>query len=128
MYNTKVNSAFYVSSNRELVIDPAYFELLPVGSYTFKAVGGASAYEFTVNVTAVTQTVLKDMTIQKGCNAVIYLGNVKVDTVAVNGRQLTEEQYKVENLMLTIGAELLTESDNEIVINGDQTIHVTLVG
>ena len=128
MYNTKVNSAFYVSSNRELVIDSAYFELLPVGSYTFKAVGGASAYEFTVNVTAVTQTVLKDMTIQKGCNAVIYLGNVKVDTVAVNGRQLTEEQYKVENLMLTIGAELLTESDNEIVINGDQTIHVTLVG
>ena len=128
MYNTKVNSAFYVSSNRELVIDPAYFELLPVGSYTFKAVGGASAYEFTVNVTAVTQTVLKNMTIQKGCNAVIYLGNVKVDTVAVNGRQLTEEQYKVENLMLTIGAELLTESDNEIVINGDQTIHVTLVG
>ena len=128
MYNTKVNSAFYVSSNRELVIDPAYFELLPVGSYTFKAVGGASAYEFTVNVTAVTQTVLKDMTIQKGCNAVIYLGNVKVDTVAVNGRQLTAEQYKVENLMLTIGADLLTESDNEIVINGDQTIHVTLVG
>ena len=125
--NTKVDRAFYTSEERELVIDAAYFELLPVGTYTFKAVGGGSAYEFTVEVTAVTQTTLKDITIQKGCNAVIYLGNVEVETVALNGQQLTEEQYNVKNLMLTINAELLTENSNEIVINGDQTVIVTLV-
>ena len=126
MANTKVDGAFYTSDGRNLVIDSRYFELLPVGTYTFKAVGGSSVYEFTVSVTAVTQTVLQDMTIQNGCNAVIYLGNVKPESVSVNGKQLTEEQYKVENYMLTILAELLTESENEIVIN-DQTITVTLV-
>ena len=124
--NTKVDRAFYVSEGRNLIIDAAYFELLPVGTYTFKAVGRSSAYEFTVSVTAVTTTTLNDITIQAGCNAVIYLGNVKVDTVTVNGNQLTDEQYKVENLMLTIGAELLSQDNNIITINGDQTITVTL--
>ena len=126
MSNTKVDRAFYTSNGRNLVIDAAYFELLPVGTYTFKAVGGSSAYEFTVNVTAVNKTVLKDMTIEKGCNAVIYLGNVKPDSVTVNGKALSKDQYTVENLMLTIDASLLTENDNKIVINGDQTITVTL--
>ncbi len=125
--NTKVDRAFYVSDGRNLVIDATYFELLPVGTYTFKAVGGSSAYEFTVNVTAVTQTTLKDMTIQKGCNAVIYLGNVNANSVTVNGTQLTDAQYKIENLMLTIDADLLTKDNNEIVINGEHTITVTLV-
>jgi hypothetical protein len=127
LQNTKVDRAFYVSNGRNLVIDAAYFELLPVGIYTFKAIGGTSTYEFTVNVTAVTQTTLKDMAVQKGCNAVIYLGNIQVDSVTVNGVQLTETQYTVKNLMLTIDAELLTQNSNEIVINGDHSIIVELV-
>ena len=126
LQNTKVDRAFYVSEGRTLVIDAAYFELLPVGTYTFKAVGGSTAYEFTVVVTAVTETTLQDMTIQKGCNAVIYLGNIEVGSVSVNGTQLTNEQYKIENLMLIINADLLTEDVNEIVINGNKTVSVTL--
>ena len=125
--NTKVDRAFYVSEGRNLIIDATYFELLPVGTYTFKAVGGASAYEFTVNVTAVTETTLKDMSLQKGCNAVIYLGNIEVESVAVNGTQLTDGQYTVENFMLTISADILTEEINEITINGGKTVTVTLV-
>ena len=125
--NTKVDRAFYTSNGRNLVIGSSYFELLPVGTYTFKAVGGASTYEFTVTVTDVTETTLKDITIQKGCNAVIYLGNLEVDSVSVNGRQLTHEEYRVENLMLTIGADLLTADNNVIVINGNKTITVTLI-
>ena len=127
LQNTKVDRAFYTNNGRNLVIDALYFELLPVGTYTFKAVGSSSSYEFTVNVTGVTPTTLKDMTIQKGCNAVIYLGNIEASSVMVNGNQLTKEQYGVENLMLTIGANLLTESDNVIVINGEHIIIVTLV-
>ena len=125
--NTKVDRAFYVSEGRNLIIDATYFELLPVGTYTFKAVGGASAYEFTVKVTAVTETTLKDTSIQKGCNAVIYLGNIEVESVAINGTQLTDGQYIVENFMLTISADLLTEEINEITINGGKTVTVTLV-
>ena len=124
--NTKVDGAFYTSEGRDLTIDASYFELLPVGIYTFKAFGGSGTYEFTVNVTATTETTLKSITIQNGCNAVIYLGNVRVESVTLNGTQLTEEQYKVKNLMLTIGADLLTADNNTIVINGDKTVTVSL--
>ena len=127
LQNTKVDGAFYVCEGRNLVIDPAYLELLPVGTYTFKAVGRASAYEFTLEVTAVSETVLKDITIDEGTNAVIYLGNVEVETVTLNGVQLTEEQYKVENYMLTVYASSLTEETNTVVINGEKTVKVTLV-
>ena len=127
MANTKVDSAFYTSNGRDLVIDPAYFELLEVGTYTFKAVGGVSTYEFTVNVTAIPKTVLKDITIERGCNAVIYLGNVEASSVSLNGTELTADQYKIENYMLTINSDLLVNDSNEIVINGDQKVIVTLV-
>ena len=126
MANTKVDRAFYTSNGRDLVIDAAYFELLPVGTYTFKAVGATSAYEFTVEVTAVTETVLKDMNVERGCNAVIYLGNVEVESVSVNGTQLSGEQINIDNLMLTIDKDLLTKDINEIVINGNKTITVIL--
>lgn len=126
MANTKVDRAFYTTDGRNLIIDASYFELLPVGTYTFKASSGASAYEFTVKVTAVTKTTLKDTTIENGCNAVIYLGNVEVETVKLNGTELGKDQYKIENLMLTIKAELLTEEVNEIVINGEETVTVTI--
>jgi len=126
MANTKVDRAFYTTEGRNLVIDPAYLELLPVGTYTFKAVSSASAYEFTVKVTAVTETVLQDMTLEKGCNAVIYLGNIEVGSVELNGVQLTDAQYKIENLMLTIDADLLTNDINEIEINGEHTVTVTI--
>ena len=44
----------------------------------------------------------------------------------LNGTQLTDEQYTIENLMLTIKAELLTKDINEIIINGDKSVNVTL--
>ncbi len=124
--NTKVDRAFYKSEGRNLIINPEYFELLPVGVYTFKAFGLASAYEFTVNVSAVTETVLKNITIQRGTNAVIYLGNIEPLTVSLNGAQLAGEDYTVENYMLTIDAERLTADVNTVVIN-DKSITVTLV-
>ena len=67
------------------------------------------------------------MTIQRGCNAVVYLGNVEVASVTLNGTQLTAEQYGIDNLMLTIDRDLLTLDSNVIVINGDKEITVTLV-
>ena len=124
LQNTKVDRAFYTSNGRNLIINSAYLELLPVGTYTFKAYSGTSAYEFTLQVTAVNETVLKDITIQEGCNAVIYLGNVELSSVTLNGKALDNEQYKVENLMLTIYADLLTEEENKVVINGDKTVTV----
>ena len=126
LQNTKVDRAFYTSNGRNLIINSAYLELLPIGTYTFKAYSGTSAYEFTLQVTAVNDTVLKDITIQEGCNAVIYLGNVELSSVTLNGKALDDDQYKVENLMLTIYADLLTEEENKLVINGNKTVTVTV--
>ena len=126
MQNTKVDRAFYTSNGRNLVIDSSYFELLPVGIYTFKAYGGASSYEFTVTVTAVSQTILQNVIIENGCNAVIYLGNINVDTVTLNGNKLSKEQYRVENFMLIIYADSLTQGTNKLVINGDKNITITV--
>ena len=125
--NTKVDRAFFVSDGRNLVIDAKYFELLPIGTYTFKAMGNSSAYEFTVTVTAVRETQLQDMTVEAGCNAVIYLGNIEAHSVSINGKQLTEDQYSIKNLMLTISADLLKAGDNEILINGNKTLCVSVV-
>ena len=127
MNGTKVDRAFYASNGRSLTIDAAYFELLPVGTYTFKAVGGASAYEFTVKVTAVTETEIQDMTLESGCNAVIYLGNVEVKSVSVNGQTLTAEQYEIRNYTLTIDSSLLKKGDNSVAINDSIVITVTVV-
>ena len=109
------------------MIDAKYFELLPIGTYTFKAMGNSSAYEFTVTVTAVRETQLQDMTVEAGCNAVIYLGNIEAHSVSINGKQLTEDQYSIKNLMLTISADLLKAGDNEILINGNKTLCVSVV-
>ena len=124
--NTKVDRAFYVSEGRNLVIDPAYLELLPVGTYTFRAVGGSSAYEFTVKVTGVSETVLQDVTVEAGCNAVIYLGNIKAESIILNGKQLAKDEYKIENLMLTIYADALREGENEVIINTNKFVSVTV--
>ena len=126
MQNTMVDRAFYTSNGRNLVIDSSYFELLPVGTYTFKAYGSASSYEFTVTVTAVSQTVLQNITIERGCNAVIYLGNIDVNTVTLNGAQLSKGQYRVENFMLIIYADSLTQGTNKLVINGDKNVTITV--
>ena len=125
--NTKIDREFFTSNGRSLVIDAAYLELLPVGVYTFKAVGNSSAYEFTVNVTGVSQTVIEDMVLEQGCNAVIYLGNVEVESVSVNGNLLTAEQYEIRNYMLTVKSEFFSEGENQVVINGGITITVTLI-
>ena len=127
MQNTLVDKAFYVSDGRNLIIDARYFELLSVGTYVFKAMGGSTSYEFTVNVTSVSETELKDIEIENGCNAVIYLGNVEVGSVRLNGNELSDEQYTIKNYMLTIDAHLLNEGNNVIVINGDKTVNVTVL-
>lgn len=124
--NTKVDKSFYTSNGRQLTIDARYFELLPVGTYVFKAYGSSSAYEFTVEVTANAETVLNDATVQQGTNAMIYLGNVVVTSISVNGTDLTANDYKIENNVLTLYPSVLTEEYNAVVINGTKSLTVTV--
>lgn len=123
--NEKVEKDFFTSSGRYVTINSNYFELLEVKTYVFKAYTHAGAFEFTVNVTAIPQTVLQDTTIQKGTNALIYLGNVKITSLTVNGEEVNEEDMQIRNATLILDGELFTEEYNTVVIN-DQTITVTV--
>ena len=123
--NEKVEKAFFTASGSSLTIKSNYFELLTVGTYRFKAYTHTGAYEFSVDVTAIPKTVLQDTTVQKGTNAVIYLGNVAVSSVSVNGVELTEADYDIQNKVLTIYASALTAEYNEVEL-GDQTVVITV--
>ena len=125
--NEKVEKAFFTTSGRFFTISSRYFELLTVGTYAFKAYTHAGAFEFTINVTAIPQTTLLDTTVQKGSNALIYLGNVKLTSLKVNGAQVNSEDYSIKNNTLTLNAKLLTEEYNTVMIN-DQEVTVTVVG
>ena len=63
---------------------------------------------------------------QKGANAVIYLGNVQVTSLSVNGVELSAEEYDIQNRVLTIYSAALTEEYNTVEIN-DETVTVTVV-
>ena len=124
--NEKVEKSFFTASGRYVTLSASYFELLTQGTYQFKAYTHTGAYEFTIEVTAVPTTLLQGTTVQQNTNAVIYLGNVKVVTLTVNGEQVSSEDYQIKNNTLTLSAKLLTKENNTVVIN-DQTVTVNVV-
>ncbi|MBE7061239.1 MAG: hypothetical protein E7382_01720 [Clostridiales bacterium] len=124
--NEKVDKAFFTVAGRYLTINSNYFELLSVGTYVFKAYSHTGSYEFTVEVTAIPQTVLQDTTVQENTNVVIYLGNVELTSLTVNGEQVSKDDYQIKNNVLTLSAKLFTQEYNTVVIN-DQTLTVTVV-
>ncbi|MBO4572666.1 MAG: glycoside hydrolase family 32 protein [Clostridia bacterium] len=126
--NVKINPEYYRSEGRKLIISEKYFENLPVGVYTFKAVGGKTSYSFTVNVETVAETEIPDVRVSSGLNATIYVGNVNVVSVSVNGRELTSDQYTCKNKVLYINKEVLTSGENVVCLNGNRTVKVTVVG
>ncbi|MBR2498758.1 MAG: GH32 C-terminal domain-containing protein [Clostridia bacterium] len=123
--NEKVEKSFFTASGRHVTIKSNYFELLSVGTYVFKAYTHAGSYEFTVNVSEIPQTVLQDTSVPKGTDAIIYLGNVKLESIFVNGEQLNQGDYEVKNNILTIFAKSLVEEFNQVQIN-DTTLTISI--
>ena len=125
--NVKINPEYYHCDGRKLVISDKYFENLSVGVYSFKAEGAKTSYTFTVNVTTVCETVISDVRVSSGLGATIYVGNVGVSRVSVNGKELASNQYVYKNKVLYINKEALTDGENVVVINGNKTVKVTVV-
>ena len=128
MRNVKINAGFYHSDGRALTIDGKYFENLAVGTYVFRATGSKTSYTFTVDVLSQAETVIRDVRVSSGLNATVYVGNVKVTGVQVNGRTLEQNQYTYKNKVLYIHKDVLTLGENRVVINGDKNVVVTVVG
>ncbi|MBO4262858.1 MAG: hypothetical protein J5903_03640, partial [Clostridia bacterium] len=125
--NALINPEYYVCEGRSLKISEEYFKNLPVGVYVFKAVGRKTVYTFTVDVRSVRQTAISDVRVSSGLNATVYVGNISVSSVSVNGRELEKSQYTYKNKVLYINKEVLVLGENDVCINGDKNIIVTVI-
>ena len=90
----------------------------------FTVAGAKASFGFSVNVLQVPLTDIGDVTIGYGCNAVIYVGNIIVKTVSLNGAKLTDG-FTVKDGMLTIDGNKLSVGENAVQIN-DANITVTV--
>ena len=125
MRNVSINPEFFTSDGRLLVINERYFENLKEGFYTFKAEGGKTVFSFTVDVRSVRQTEIEDVRVQVGLNATIYVGNVEVTSVLLNGEEISD--YTFKNKVLYIGKNALTVGENHVSINGEHDVTVIVI-
>lgn len=124
--NVKINDGFYAENGRHIIFDEDYFKTLPkAGVYTIVVKGVTSAYEITVNVTAIPQFTGADVYIDEGCNAVINIGAAAAGTVTLNGTELADGDYKAENGILTVYARSLKAGEHVLVVAG-KTVNVTV--
>ena len=124
--NAKVNAEFFTCDGRKLTLSEEYFKTLGVGSYRFKAFGRKSTFTFTVDVKSVAKSSVADVKVNQGLNATVYLGNLDVSAVTVNGRALKSGEYTIKNKVLYINKEVLTLGENTVTL-GNTTIKVTVV-
>lgn len=116
--NVKLNPSFYTVNGRALEISEAYFATLKtVGVYIFYFEGAKTSFVFNVDVVQIPAAEIKSITIESGCNAIIFIGGAQVGSVTVNGAELADG-YSVKDGMLTIAAEKLSEGENTVNFNG----------
>ena len=117
--NTPVNSAFYTVEGRRVTISGDYFSTLAAaGSYDFNIKGERSSFTFTVAVAEIPAPELLSVNIEKGCNAVIFIGSAAVDGLTLNGVALSETDYSVKDGVLTVNADKLTAGENVLSFGG----------
>ncbi len=125
--NTKVSSQLYSTNGRILVISREYFTTLGAsGKYTFKAVGDKTSFVFDVNVSQLPKTDFADVTIDKGCNAVVFVGGAEITAVILNGKTLAADGYSVRNGTLTVYAQNLSVGDNLLEVPDLLDITITV--
>lgn len=126
LMNQNVDKSFISVDGRNITIDQEYFTTLTeTGTYQFEIYGTASRMTITVEVKSLPSVSFDDVELIEKENLNVYIGNLSVSTVTLNGTALTAEQYSVNNRILTIDNSLLTLGENVLKIN-DQEIKVTV--
>ncbi len=127
MRNVGISPEYFYSDARQLTVREKYFENLTEGRYVFKAVGRKTSYTFTVEVLSVKQTQIENVKVSNGLDGVIYVGNVDVSSVSVNGKTLNSDEYTFKNKVLRINKEVLSLGVNEVTLNEDKKITITVL-
>ncbi len=122
-----VPSDYYSCNGNSLTLTSKYFTILTAtGEYTFLIEGAISVTEIKVTVQTIPTVSLTNITIKTGENAVFFIGALTVDSVKVNGEELTEEDFTLKDYTLSINSNKLIEGDNAVVVNQNLNATVTV--
>ena len=66
------------------------------------------------------------MALKVGDDAVVYLGNLQVNEIKLNGKVLEKEYYTVENKILTIDASVLQEGENTLNLTDEVSLKINV--
>ena len=123
--NARVESGFYHQASGVLYIRSEYFELLDTnGLYEFRVVGSSYSMNIKVNVNITRTFVIDDISVEKGSDINVNIGNHEVTSVSVNGETLASTDYSVKDYVLHINGKLFKDGDNEVVVNGNVSFNV----
>ena len=118
--NTVVDKSFYTVSGRDIKINEAYFATLKeAGVYEFEVVGEHSTFIIKVNVSSLPSMKYETQYVSVGEKLNLYIANNNYSEIKVNGKVLTEEQYSIKNMILTIDSSLFNEGNNTLELDGD---------
>lgn len=124
--NTALSPNFYTSDGRLLTVSPEYLARLPIGVYTFTAVGALSSYDFTVTVTEQQHTPLADSaSAEAGTNLTVSLGGRIPTSVLLDGASLPADAYTIRGDLLTVSAAYLTTGEHTLTLD-DESISVSI--
>lgn len=125
--NVTVNPLYYSVSGETLKVDSNYFATLPsTGSYEFTVNGNKISFTIVVEIDSLPQVQFKDVNITKGNNLVVFVGNLNVQGVKVNGVDLEQDKFSVENNLLTVNANVFAAGESVISLSDGSQFSVTV--
>ena len=126
--NIKLEPGYYYQENGTLYIKESYFQLLENNQrYQFRVVGEYLTFTFNVDVSYTPSDVyIEDVIVEQGYDVAVYIGNLDVNSVSVNGEALSEESYYIKDYVLHINQDSFQEGENEVSINDTVNFSVTV--
>ncbi len=127
--NSLVNKAYYHQDDSTIIISKDYFALLDENRlYRFYVEGEEYSFSFATQVNSIERSLsVKDMSINEGLDAVIWVGRFDIESVSVNGKVLDKEVYSIRNYCLRINQSNLNVGSNEVLINGEIKFQITVL-
>ncbi|MCF0107967.1 MAG: DUF1533 domain-containing protein, partial [Bacilli bacterium] len=124
--NQNVVRGNYEVDGNKLIISKSYFLTLESNTlYKFMAYGSIANFEFSVNTGEIEREGdVIEATITEGQNFNIYVGNIAINKVTLDGNVLTTDDYFVSGTVLVIKASVLKAGTHQIIINDKYVINL----
>lgn len=125
--NVRLAPDFYYQDEDNLYIRESYFRLLDIGIYKFRIITSTYSFEISVEVSSSFTPHVDDVVMEYYFDVVVYVGNISIVNIKVNGLGISEDEYTYKNYTLTIKKECFRLGENEVTINDSVSFLVTRV-